>query len=263
MRKSYNFLGTQVCGLTYSDLYSAVDSWISNKNSRSHNISIINSYCATLAFQDAPLAKIYDRSDLIAPDGMPFVYWIRLFLRVPCVQFDGSSILTQLAQRAKEKNYTFFLYGGDPDVVKNMKEKVETQYPFIRIVGAISPPFRPLTKEEDEDVCRQINQLKPDIILVGLGTPKQDYWIDEHIYKIRGAVMINCGALFDFLGGRIKRAPRIITILCLEWLYRLLSKDFKRLWRRYTILNVIFVWNFFLQITGLRVVKRELLKRTE
>jgi N-acetylglucosaminyldiphosphoundecaprenol N-acetyl-beta-D-mannosaminyltransferase len=194
---------------------------------------------------------------------MPFVYWIRLCLGVPCDQFDGSSLLIKLAEKAKEKNYTFFLYGGDPEIVKNMKKNIESRYPYIRIVGFISPPFRLLTEQEDRDFCDQINSLKPDIILVGLGTPKQDYWIDDHIYKIRGSVMINSGALFDFFGGRIKRAPRIISILCLEWLYRLCSKDFKRLWRRYTILNLIFLWNFFLQVIGLKVIKRERLKRVE
>jgi len=263
MVKSYNFLGTQVSALTYADLYAAVDSWILDKNSRSHNITIINSYCATLAFQEPRLAKIYDQSDMLGPDGMPFVYWLRLCLGVPCDQFDGLSILTKLAERAKEKNYSFFLYGGDPEVVKNMKENIEVQYPYIRIVGIFSPPFRPMTEEEDKQICDQINALRPDIIFVGLGTPKQDHWIDDHIYKIRGAFMINSGALFDFVGGRIKKAPRIITILCLEWLYRLFSKDFKRLWRRYTILNIVFLWNFFLQVIGLRVVKRQLLKRAE
>ncbi len=259
--KTFNFIGTPISAVTYADLYAAVDSWIEDKTSRSHNITIINAYCATLALLDPQLARIYDHSDLIGPDGMPFVYWLRYCLRTACDQFDGYSILTKLSERAKEKNYRFFLYGGDPDVVKNMKRKIESQYPYINIVGYMSPPFRPLTAEEDQTICHEINQLKPDIIFVGLGTPKQDRWIEDHIYKIRGAVMINSGALFDFVGGRIKRAPRLVSVLCLEWLYRLFSKDFRRLWYRYTILNLIFLWNFFLQVIGVKVVKRERIKR--
>ena len=133
-----------------------------------------------------------------------------------------------------------------------MKDKLEELYPHINIVGYQSPPFRPLTEMEDQAVCDEINKLKPDIICVGLGTPKQDYWIDDHIHRIKGAVFIPCGAIFDFFGGRVKRAPVIISKLGVEWLYRLFSKDIKRLWYRYTVLNGIFLWNFFLQQAGYR-----------
>jgi len=138
-------------------------------------------------------------------------------------------------------------------VVMKMKANLESMFPHIRIVGYRSPPFRPLTDEEDREICDEINRLKPDIVCVGLGTPKQDYWIDDHITKIKGSVIIPCGAIFDFLGGRVKRAPKFIQRSGFEWLYRLLSKDFSRLFKRYTIMNIIFLWNFGLQIFGLRV----------
>ncbi|PIE67465.1 MAG: hypothetical protein CSA23_04260 [Deltaproteobacteria bacterium] len=250
--KHYNFLGTEVEALTYPEFFTHVDRWVANKNGRSRHIAIINAFCATEAFHNSRVAEIYNKADLIGPDGMPFVYWLRWVLKRPCEQFDASSIVTNLAENAREAGYTFYLYGGHPDVVVQMKEKLEALYPHINIVGYFSPPFRPMTDAEDKRICDEINKLKPDIICVGLGTPKQDYWIDEHIYKIKGAVFIPCGAIFDFFGGRVQRAPKVIRKLGIEWLYRLFSKDIKRLWYRYTVLNLIFLWNFFLQEIGRR-----------
>lgn len=261
--KSFNFLGIEIYAFTYKDLFKTVDIWLKDKTSRSRHIAIINAYCVTLASKNLKLAEIYNKADLIGPDGMPFVYWLRMFLKKPCDQFDASSIVIKLAERAKKTNYTFYFYGGHPEVVKRMKKNLEIQYPHIKIAGYMSPPFRTLKEEEDSKICEEINRLKPDIICVGLGTPKQDYWIDEHIEKIKGSVMIPCGAIFDFFGGRIKRAPRFITKMGAEWLYRLFSKDFKRLWYRYTILNIVFLWNFFLQLIRAKILKKRYEEKLE
>jgi N-acetylglucosaminyldiphosphoundecaprenol N-acetyl-beta-D-mannosaminyltransferase len=205
-----------------------------------------------MAHENPRVASIYAKADLVGPDSMPFVYWISLLSRRACAQFDASSIIEKLASRAREKGYRFFLYGGHPEVLRSMEKRLKELFPHLEIVGTFSPPFRPLTEAEDAAVCETINRLHPDILCVGLGTPKQDYWIDEHIERIPGTVMIPCGAIFDFFGGRIKRAPRLVSLLCLEWLYRLFGKDFKRLWKRYTLLNLLFLWNFFLQCTRLK-----------
>jgi N-acetylglucosaminyldiphosphoundecaprenol N-acetyl-beta-D-mannosaminyltransferase len=116
----------------------------------------------------------------------------------------------------------------------------------------MSPPFRALTEEEDTTICAEINHLKPDIFLVGLGTPKQDYWIEDHLEKVRGSVFVASGATLDFFGGRIKMAPKWIRVSGFEWLYRLFSKDFNRLWKRYTYYNYIFLKYFFLQMCGVK-----------
>ncbi|MCD4781114.1 MAG: WecB/TagA/CpsF family glycosyltransferase [Candidatus Omnitrophica bacterium] len=245
--EQHNFLGIGIEAVTYDDLYALVDGWIEDKARRSHHIAVINTYCIMSALTNDRLKGIYSKADLISPDGRPFVYWMRLFMRRKVDQFDASSVLIKLAEKAEEKNYTFYLYGGHPDVVRRMKENLERDYPYIKILGHKSPPFKALTENEDQRICEEINRLKPDIICVGLGTPKQDYWIDAHIEKIRGAVFVPSGAIFDFFGGRVKRAPKWISKMGLEWLYRLFSKDFKRLWYRYTVLNLLFLWYFLLQ----------------
>jgi len=259
----YNFIGTEIAAVTYDDLINYVNWWLKNKETRSHHIAVINAYCATLAYTNERLAEIYSKADLVGPDGMPFVYWLRMVSGRACDQFDASSIVLRLAEESAQTHYRFYLYGGDKEVVIKMKRKLENLFPHIKIVGFKSPPFRPLTSDEDKKVCEEINALKPDIICVGLGTPKQDYWIDDHITKIYGAVFIPCGAVFDFFGGRIKRAPDIISKLGIEWLYRLFGKDFKRLWYRYTVMNIIFLWFFALQLLGLKVNKSQTLIRPE
>jgi N-acetylglucosaminyldiphosphoundecaprenol N-acetyl-beta-D-mannosaminyltransferase len=248
-----NFLGIGLDAITYPGLFEAVNFWIADKRSRSHHIACINAYCVALSLTNPRLARIYNGADLAGPDGIPFVKWIQRTLKVRCDRIAAPDTILELARHSEAAGYTFYLFGGQPDVVGNMKSFLERRFPFIRIVGHFSPPFRELTTEEDEAICAEINRLQPDIVCVGLGTPKQDYWIDEHIYKIRGSVLIASGATFDFFGGRVAMAPEIIRRSGFEWLYRLFSKDFLRLWRRYTIYHGVFVWNFILQVLSIRV----------
>jgi len=246
-----NFLGVGLDPVTYNDVFSAIDLWRQDKTSRSHHIACLNAYCVTLSLADRRLARIYAAADIAGPDGVPFVRWMRFVKKMRCDRIAAPDLIVELAKHSKVTGYTFFLYGGHPDVLEKMRENLISRFPHIKIVGHYSPPFRPLSPEEDAEICERINNLRPDIICVGLGTPKQDYWIDENIYRIKGSVMIASGAAFDFFGGRIKMAPTWVRNSGFEWLYRLLSKDFKRLWYRYTVLNAKFLWNFFLQITGM------------
>jgi len=248
-----NFLGTKLDALTYEDMYELVDDWVSDKDGRSHHIACINAFCVTLANKNERLKNIYNGADIAGADGMPFVRWIRRLNQLRCDRFAAPDTILKLAEHAKITGYTFFLYGGDEEVVVKMKAYLETRFPHIQIVGYRSPPFRDLTEEEDKAICKEINELKPDIISVGLGTPKQDYWIEDHIEKIRGSVFIASGATFDFFGGRIKMAPEWIRLSGFEWVYRLMGKDFKRLWKRYILYHMDFILRFILQLLRIKV----------
>jgi N-acetylglucosaminyldiphosphoundecaprenol N-acetyl-beta-D-mannosaminyltransferase len=160
--------------------------------------------------------------------------------------------MLEISSKAKEKNYTFFLYGGYPGAPEKMEAYLEERFDGINIVGSYSPPFRPLTEAEDQKICDTINTLQPDFLWVGLGAPKQEIWIYEHREKIRGSIIIGSGATFDFFSGRIKQAPELVRNVGLEWLYRL-TQDLRRLWVRYTVYNVIFLAVFALQV--LRIIK--------
>lgn len=227
-----------------------IDQWLTDKEGRSHHIACLNAYCVALSLSDSRLKNIYNSSDIAGPDGMPFVKWIRMMSDRKCDRFCAPDIALYLADRAKEKGYTFYLYGGAPEVLEQMQKFLLDKFPHLHIIGSYSPPFRPLTEEEDAAICSEINRLKPDILLVGLGTPKQDYWIEDHIEKLRGTVMVASGATFDFFGGRVNMAPEWVRSSGFEWLYRLFSKDFKRLWKRYTYYNLVFIINFMFQLFG-------------
>lgn len=126
-----------------------------------------------------------------------------------------------------------------------MKSVLEKDYPGIQIVGMYSPPFRPLTIEEDRDIVEQINKSNADFIWVGLGAPKQERWMAEHHNRVRG-FMVGVGAGFDYIAGNIRRAPEWMQMSNLEWLYRLKQEPL-RLFKRYWHANWKFIWHVYLR----------------
>lgn len=238
--------------MSYKDMYPLFDEWISDKSQRSHSIALVNVNCCVSALFDKPLRKIYNSADIVGIDSMPFLKWARAFYNKESDRFYAPDLMLEISSKAKEKGYTFFLYGGMPDAPDKMESYLKERFEGIQIVGKYSPPFRPLTEEEDLAVCDMINAVQPDFVWVGLGSPKQDIWIEEHREKIHGSVIIASGATFDFFSGKIKQAPKYIRNMGFEWLYRL-AQDFRRLWVRYTVYNVIFVVVFILQ--NLRIIR--------
>ncbi len=242
-----NILGINIDCLSFEDMYPIFDQWLADKSSRSHSIALINVYDNVLAMMDKKLGMVYRKADLRGIDGTPFLYWARLFYYKKSDRFYAPDLMLEVSSKAKEKGYTFFLYGGFPGSVDAIEQYLLERFEGIQVVGKYTPPFRPLTEDEDQALCDTINQLKPDFVWVGLGTPKQDFWIHEHREKIKGSIMVASGATFDFFSGRIRQAPKWIRSSGFEWLFRL-TQDFRRLWVRYTIFNLIFLGAFALQL---------------
>jgi len=249
-----NMLGIYLDCLSYETMYSVFDEWLSDKDSRSHSLALVNVNCCVSALFDRDLRRLYNSADITGVDSMPFLMWARAFYDKESDRFYAPDLMLEVSSKAKEKGYTFFLYGGAPDAPDRMEEYLKERFDGVTVVGKHSPPFRPLTEEEDQAVCEMINKAQPDFVWVGLGSPKQDVWIEEHREKIRGSIIIASGATFDFFSGKIKQAPKWIRGIGLEWLYRL-TQDFRRLWKRYTVYNVVFLTMFALQL--LRIVKFE------
>jgi N-acetylglucosaminyldiphosphoundecaprenol N-acetyl-beta-D-mannosaminyltransferase len=249
--KRCNFIGTEVDAITYDELFGQCDLWLQDKQAKSKHIACVNVNCVVESYLDPQIADIFDKADISGADSMPFVYWIELLTGKKCDRLYAPDIILKLCERSLESNYRLFLYGGAEGVPEKMQSFLEQKFPGINIVGAYSPPFRQLTPGEDLEICDRINQTNPDFIIVGLGSPKQDKWMQEHLDKIPGTVMIASGAAFDFFGGTINQAPLFIQRSGFEWLFRLFQ-DPKRLWKRYTLYNIIFLWTFFLQIVGLK-----------
>lgn len=245
--KKMNILGINMDCLSYQEMYQIFDNWLSNKTSRSHRLAVINVHICVSSLLNKELRDMYNSADLVGIDSMPFLKWARRFYDKESDHFYAPALLKEISGKARQKNYTFFLYGGYPGAIDKIEEYLKQRFEGINIVGKYSPPFRPLTREEDDAVCKLINDTHPDFLWVGLGSPKQDVWIFEHLCKIEGCIMMPSGATFDFLSGRITQAPQWIRNLGFEWLFRL-TQDFRRLWMRYTFYNIIFMFMFLLQL---------------
>jgi N-acetylglucosaminyldiphosphoundecaprenol N-acetyl-beta-D-mannosaminyltransferase len=244
-----NMLGITMHCISYDEMFDLFNRWLKDKKSISRRLAVINVHICVSALFDKSLRDIYNSVDLSGIDSMPFVKWARAFYFKKSDHLNAPDILRQVSSKASEYEYTFFFYGGYPGAAEKIEDFLKSEYPGIKVVGKFSPPFRPLEPEEDEAVCKMINDAQPDFVWVGLGSPKQDIWINEHYEKIMGSIIVPSGATFDFFSGRIKQAPQWIRNMGFEWLYRL-TRDFNRLWVRYTIFNVIFLFVFFLQIIG-------------
>jgi len=250
--KKMNMLGINMDCLSYDDMYPIFDEWLSDKNSRSHTLALVNVNACVSALFDKELRAIYNSADIAGIDGMPFLRWARAFYYKESDRFYAPDLMLEIGTKAKEKNYTFFLYGGASDAPDKIEEYLIECCEGIRVVGKHSPPFQPLAEQEDQAICDMINSAKPDFLWVGLGAPKQEVWIHQHREKIRGSIIIGSGATFDFFAGKVKQAPEFIRNLGFEWLFRLFQ-DFRRLWVRYIVYSAIFLVVFPLQL--LRIVK--------
>lgn len=245
--KTMNILGLRMSCLSYEEMFRIFDTWLSDKHSRGHSLAVINVHICVSSLFNRSLRNMYNTADLVSIDSMPFLMWARVFYKKNSDRFYAPDLLEEVSKKAKEKGYSFFLYGGYPNAPEKIEDFLKQKFEGINIVGKYSPPFRQSTDEEDREICEMINAANPDFLWIGLGSPKQDIWIHEHKEKLHGCIIIPSGATFDFFSGKIKQAPKWIRNLGIEWLFRLFH-DFKRLWVRYTIYNVLFLIVFFLQL---------------
>jgi N-acetylglucosaminyldiphosphoundecaprenol N-acetyl-beta-D-mannosaminyltransferase len=143
------------------------------------------------------------------------------------------------------------LYGGAGGVPERLANNLQRRYPGLQIVGSFSPPFRPLTDEEDKQVVQAINEANPDFVWIGLSTPKQERWMATHANQLTAPVLVGVGAAFDFHSGLKTQAPRWMQRSGLEWLFRLASEP-RRLWRRYSVNNPLFILLVLRQALGMK-----------
>lgn len=206
---------------------------------RGKYICVSNVHTTVMSYEDEEYRKIQNSAAMALPDGAPLSSYSRRKGYKQAQRVTGPDLMLELFAISKEKGYRHYFYGATEETLQSMRKVIERDYPGMEIAGMYAPPFRALTPEEDEQVVAKINASAPDFVWVGLGAPKQEQWMYQHMGQLRG-VLIGVGAGFDYLAGYIKRAPRWMQKLSLEWLYRLLQ-DPKRLWRRYFTSNVKFI----------------------
>jgi N-acetylglucosaminyldiphosphoundecaprenol N-acetyl-beta-D-mannosaminyltransferase len=168
----------------------------------------------------------------------------------------GPDLMLALCDRSQATGTRHFFYGGAPGVADLLVRRLKARYPDLAVAGTHSPPYRPADAEEDRNVLDAINAAAPDIVWVGLGTPKQDYWVSRHRGRLKAPVLIAIGAAFDFHAGLMPQAPRWMQRSGLEWLFRLLHEP-RRLAFRYLVYNPLFVFKVALQLAGVRTYRLE------
>ena len=206
---------------------------------RGKYICVSNVHTTVMSYENEEYRKIQNGAAMALPDGAPLSSYSRRKGYKQAQRVTGPDLMLELFAISKEKGYRHYFYGATEETLQSMKEVLERDYPGIEIAGMYAPPFRALTPQEDAQIVAKINESRPDFIWIGLGAPKQEEWMYQHMGQLQG-VLIGVGAGFDYLAGYIKRAPRWMRRMSLEWLYRLLQ-DPKRLWRRYFTSNVKFI----------------------
>jgi len=203
------------------------------------------------AQRDESFRATLNRSFLCTPDGMPTVWIGRLRGHHEMSRVYGPDFMLQLCQRSVERGCRHFLYGAQPDTLEKLQHCLERVIPDIRIVGTYSPPFRPLSQPEEDELIAVVAEARPDIVWVGLSTPKQERFMARMIDRLDTRLMIGVGAAFDIHAGLLPDAPNWMKNAGLQWLYRLM-KEPRRLWRRYLANNPRFLWQFGLQLSGVK-----------
>ena len=163
----------------------------------------------------------------------------------------GPDLMLALCEYSQSRGFRHFLYGSTPEVLFCLGDNLTKRYPQLKIVGTYAPPFRLLTKKEEQDEIQTINSTEPDIVWIGLSTPKQELWMDKNITRLNAKVLIGVGAAFDFHAGLKKQAPSWMQRNGLEWFFRLLTEP-RRLWRRYFINNPTFLMLVLCQLSGIK-----------
>jgi len=185
------------------------------------------------------LQMALEHASVAAPDGMPLV-WLGRLAGYRVERVCGPDFMPQLLDRGRAEHYRHFLYGGANGVAEQLAQRMTERLPGLIIVGTDTPPFRPLTAEENDAAIERINAADPDCLWLGVSTPKQDIWLYENRERINAPVVLAVGAAFDFLSGSRTRAPHWMQRFGLEWSFRLIAEP-RRLWRRYTVVNLQFI----------------------
>ena len=218
---------------------------------RSRVVCVSNVHMLMEGHWNKAFAKVLMTADMLTPDGMPLVWMTSLMKGKPQDRVAGMELMLGLCEQAQEKGVSLFLFGSTADMLSEIRQRLAEDYPKLRVAGMLSPPFRPLSEAENEQVVAKINRSGAGLVLVSLGCPKQEQWMSGNSDRIR-AVMVGLGGAFPVYAGNKKWAPSWMRRHGLEWCYRL-KQDPRRLWKRYASTIPPFVWLAFKQVIKVRL----------
>jgi len=227
-----DLLGVKISAINMAQALAEIDGWIAHR--QPNYICVTPIHTIMDCYDDPKLREIYNHSGLTTPDGMPVVWWLQFHGKKWAERVYGPDLMLALCAHSIKPGYRHYFYGGTPAVLQSLEDNLVGRFEGLQVCGSYSPPFRPLTEEEDLEVIKRINQAAPDILWVGIGSPRQEYWMARHASRVKAPVLIGVGAAFDFLSGRKPQAPLWVRRAGLEWFFRLASEP-RRLWRRYLL----------------------------
>jgi len=232
-----SILGMHIDPTSYGQAVEQILSWAQGEESRT--VCVANVHMVMEGYDHPEFRSMVNQADLVTPDGMPLVWTLKRsgFPRQERVY--GPELTLRLLAMAEEKKISVGFWGSAPETLDLLVKNVHQRFPAAQIAYALSPPFRPISPEEDEEMVKEINESGVGILFIGLGCPKQEKWMSAHAGRVQ-AVMVGVGAAFDFIAGTRQQAPKWMQSASLEWLFRL-SQEPGRLWQRYFYHNPRFL----------------------
>ena len=234
-----NIMGVNIAAIDMDWLLDFTQKHIENLSG--DYMCVSNVHTTVTSFEDEKYKSIQNGGIMAIPDGGPLSTVGRWRGYKSMNRTTGPSYMGKIFKISTQYGWKHYFYGSSQETLDKLKIELEKNYPGLDVVGMYSPPFRPMTSEEDKKIVDEINKFHPDFVWVGLGAPKQELWMANHQGKIE-SFMVGVGAGFDYFAGNIKRAPKWMQDSNLEWLYRLIQ-DPRRLFSRYWKTNNKFIWH--------------------
>ncbi len=234
--KRSNVFGCPVDQMTLDQCIDIMEASI--KQQKRCHLIVVNAAKVVKSRSDRELKSIISEADIIGADGVPVV-WASKILGQPLPgRVNGTDVMERLIELSDKRGYTIYLLGAKETVIRTAVDRLHQLYPSVNIAGYRNGYFD--TIQDEEVAVREINKVKPDILLIGMGTPMKEQWVKRHKHNLDVGVIHGVGGSFDILGGVTKRAPRWMQKSGLEWFYRLLQEP-RRMWKRYLFTNILFL----------------------
>jgi N-acetylglucosaminyldiphosphoundecaprenol N-acetyl-beta-D-mannosaminyltransferase len=232
MAEQCRILNVRIHRVALDAVRARLDAYV--RDGGAHQVVTVNMDFLRLACGDAAFREALNAADLSVPDGVPVLWAARLLGEPLGERVTGVDIVEQGAALAAERGYRIFLLGAEPGVAAAAADELRRRHPGLLIAGTYAPPFGPFSAAEDARIVALVRAARPDMLFVAFGAPRQDVWLHRHRHELGVPVMAGVGGTFNFLAGRVPRAPRWMQRHGLEWAYRLRQEP-RRLWRRYLL----------------------------
>ncbi len=246
----FNILGVRISAVNLNAACAQIEGWIVDQVRTYVCVAPVSTI---IDCQDDPVYRsIVNNAGMVTPDGMPIVWLGRWRAGKMVCRTYGPDLMNAFCALSQNKGYKHFFYGGSGVTNRLLVENLKRRFPKLLIVGHHAPLFLVSRQKEKQEIIDQINASGADVLWIGLGSPKQDFWMSVHRSQINVPVIIGAGAAFDFLAGTKRQAPSWLQKSGFEWLFRLCCEP-RRLWRRYLFGNARFVY---------LIIKNEIFRKT-